>query len=527
VRARGLCLLVVALGASALAGAASAFAVPVRDAPVRAVAAATTPLLTTTADVRRRGKPVERSFLGFSEEYEGASVVLGRKESPNLLARTLFHNLAAPGGGVPVLRIGGNSQDQAWWAQVGVARPRSVQIDLGPGFFERLQGFLASTGARAVVGLNLAINDPAYPVAVARGALASVDPKRILAFEVGNEPHVFPFRILALDEQGRTVFTRPPDYDHAQYMPELQRHVDALRAAVPRAALAAPGYCCNPWLRGLPTLLKKVGRKLDLIALHRYPLESCNLVPGDPGYPTLGELLSDRVINGPTLDLMTAARRAAGYGLKVRITETNSATCGGARKVSNAFGSALWLADWYFSLAAVGVAGADLHMSSPTYSAFDLYRGQKGPFAVIKPTYYGMLLFAEATPHRSRVLPSVLFRAKKRAGSNVKAWGFVDAHDKVVRVVILNKSPYQGGSVRLTIPFGSRRAKVRRLEAPALTSPGNVSWAGRSFELPTADGLIKGTERTEIVRRGRKHLYRLKVPAHSAALLTVPVSRTR
>ena len=107
-------------------------------------------------------------------------IIGAQKGRLNDVTVQLFGNLAVPGGGMPVLRIGGNSQDQAWWNPEGLARPRPIQIDLGPAFFGKLEQFLERIDGKSIIGLNLAINDPTYPVTLAQNVMQIVPPKHVM-----------------------------------------------------------------------------------------------------------------------------------------------------------------------------------------------------------------------------------------------------------------------------------------------------------------------------------------------------------
>ncbi len=264
---------------------------------------------------------------------------------------------------------------------------------------------------------------------------------------------------------------------------------------------------------------------MSMVTLHRYPLESCGHKPGQRGYPTAATLLSQDVLTGNIKPLRGAVRLARKHHFGVRITETNSVTCGGAVGLSDRFASSLWSIDWMFNLAAIGVQGVNFHESSPLYQAFRTgYR--EGYFAVVKPLYYGMLFFANAAPHHARLLPSTYYAARVRKGLNIKVWGTVDKVDKVVRVAFVNKG-LRGGPAVVKIPFAHGSATLERLRAPSILANTGVTFAGQGFALPSRDGLLQGDHVDEQVRRRSGSTYRFTLPGASAALLTVPVSSTR
>lgn len=66
----------------------------------------------------------------------------------------------------------------------------------------------------------------------------------------------------------------------------------------------------------------------------------------------------DAPLPSPLLPLQDAAAQA---GLRLRISETNSAVNGGKRGLSEVFGAALWTADTTFEFAKAGASGIHMH----------------------------------------------------------------------------------------------------------------------------------------------------------------------
>lgn len=502
--------------------------------PVLAVAAAlggcgggdapapSAPLVRAVADVRVQGTAVPRSFIGFSQD---PAIVVSETGWPvtgvNPVLVALYRNLAAAGAGPPVLRIGGNGQDSAWWNPRGRPRPLGITIDLTPRFLRSVGRFLAAARTRAIFGLNLAIDRPEVPAEEARAVVARWPARRLLGFELGNEPNVYPHRVQGRDREDRRVYARRPGYSFADYLPELERSLRPLRGL----PVAAPSVCCSPWLEDLPELLRRDGEALRFVSLHRYPLQSCGSRPGDSGYPRAATLLAPDVMAANVRPIAAAVAAARRRGLDVRVTETNSVACGGGVGVSDRFPAALWAVDWMFNLAAAGVRGVNFHGSSPLYQPFRTGFTATGYRAIVKPLYYGLLLFAQAAPHRARLLPRAHAGARTRRGAQVRVWAAVDRVDGVVRVVLLNEG-LTGGDAVLRVPFAAGAGTVERLLAPRPLAADGITWGGRSFASPTSTGRLAGRAAGEHVPAAAGDRFRFALPAASAALLTVPVSRT-
>ena len=486
------------------------------------------PIVRVKADVRYQGPRVAKSFLGFSQEYNIVQSEVGYEATGvNPVTVGFFRALAAYGGGPPVLRIGGGTQDSTWWNPGGVRpRPSSILYDLQPEQFRALSRFLDQTGGKALVGLNLGANDPQVASDVVNGIRREMRPAQVLGYEVGNEPAFYPERPNGRGPDGTSVFTRPKTYSNAEYMNELRSYVTALRGIDPRLSLAAMPFS----LETLPDMLRRHGGYLDTLALHHYPLVPCT-ERGARARPGPLVILQEDIASSVYRSLRPFARAARRIGMIPRVTEINSAACGGAPGLSDRFAAALWSIDAMFGLAAAGIEGAYFHNSSPLYRAFLSRPTPDGWAGSAQPLFYGMLLFAEATPHGARLLPTTYYPAATigtAARANMKAWGTVDRHDGVVRVVVMNKGSLRRSvPVEVEIPFAAGDGRVKRLTAPAIDATDGVRWGGQAFPPVTTDGRLQGQERTSRVRRRRGSRYRFTLDSFSAALLTVPVTRTR
>ena len=90
---------------------------------------------------------------------------------------------------------------------------------------------------------------------------------------------------------------------------------------------------------------------------------------------------------------------ASAHGSTLRVSEINSANCGGVHGASDSLASALWGTDMLFSLADAGVRGVNFHTFTGAFYApvdFGLHKGHFAGF--VHPLFYAMLLFDRATP---------------------------------------------------------------------------------------------------------------------------------
>jgi hypothetical protein len=192
---------------------------------------------------------------------------------------------------------------------------------------------------------------------------------------------------------------------------------------------------------------------------------------------------------------------------------TNS--CGSDDGVSQSFASALWALDTLFEMARVGVDGVNIHTyPGAIYQLFTFTRTHGAWRGAVSPEYYGLLMFAQAAPAGSRLLT-----VSETRGGQLNAWA-TRGPDGTFRVVTINESDR---ARRVSIRLASARndAVLERLQAPRLTSRGEVTLAGQSFGSSTSTGRLAGRQRSFSVA-SRRGLYVFNVPAGSAALLMIP-----
>jgi hypothetical protein len=91
-------------------------------------------------------------------------------------------------------------------------------------------------------------------------------------------------------------------------------------------------------------------------------------------------------------------------------------------------------------------------------------------------------------------------------------------------VVVINKDTRKTHTVRLAVPGGANRARVRRLVAPKVTATRGITFAGQGWGDSTFDGALRGRPKVERAQR-RSGVFRVEMPPSSAALVTVRPDR--
>jgi hypothetical protein len=186
--------------------------------------------------------------------------------------------------------------------------------------------------------------------------------------------------------------------------------------------------------------------------------------------------------------------------------------------VSDSFASALWMLAALFDSATIGVDGVNIHVwpGAPPNQLFTFERQEGRWLGSVRPAYYALLMFTQAAPPGSRLLP-----VRVMGAGAVSAWA-TRPRDGGVRVVLINGSARRGRSVTVRLGCRSGWGAVERLEgAGGPRATAGVSLGGESFGPTTTTGTLPGPPRLELLR-SFAGAYRVKLPAASAALLEQP-----
>jgi hypothetical protein len=449
-------------------------------------------LASITIDTFHPGWGVSPTFIGFSHEWSVAQQLMGAPATgTNPMYRQLVGNLLAYGGGPLSVRVGGNSTDSTVEPVPGVVDP-----------FARLY---LDAGAEFILGVNLGAGNLPLAIDQARAYVQGMPAGSLEAIEIGNEPDLF-------HDNGH----RAPSYAYSDYANEFA----SWRSTINPLLLSGTGLVGPSWssaftLKNLPEFLDAEGRYLTLVSHHWYAGTQCNGKTNPSDY-----LLRPDASTSGARAVAPSVRLAHERGLAFRMGEMNSISCGGEAGVSDVFASALWSADALFELANVGVDGVNVHTGNGGGYALFTFTTSATPDGVtygigsIRPEYYGLLLFQEAAPARSQLLP-----VTRGASANVKAWATVSP-DGSIRVLVINKDESRAGNVVVTIPgHAARPGVLTRLQAPTLDAQTDITLGGQTFD-GSPDGTLQGTPSSEAVVPA-SDAYTFSMTPVSAALLTL------
>lgn len=444
------------------------------------------------------GARLDDGFLGLS--FEKNLLI-----QPGLTAGNLAQYLKTLGPGV--LRFGGNQVDKAFWTSKGEKKPEWAQTLLTPKEYERLATLVKASGWKLIIGVNLKHPDPeraADEVAHARRIVGDA----LIAVEVGNEPNYYS--------------KERPGYTPARYYEEFESYRVAIAKTAPGIGLLGPSGGSAPTaIEFLTDFARRQQdnpqRNLESLATHFYPHCARN-----PPIPTMKDLLSlefQQRIRTRVQMLVDAARP---LGVKTRLTEANSLTCGGVDGVSDRFGAALWAVDQAMLVASLGVTAENFHSNiavcqgpKPPGAAYTPFCApnpteQAAGKLIPQPEYYALLFVREVgtgtfAPVESSD-PATLRAYAVRNGASL-------------RVVLDNlEDPATAKERAVTVKLGGsfKKGDFIRLSGPSFDAKTEITLGGATV---TNDGTFPGVTRTPIKVSGST--LKLKLPPGSATLLSL------
>lgn len=461
-------------------------------------------------------QPIRPGFLGLSFEYRSIEPYAGTDASAiNPAFLQLIRNLTR--GQTPVIRIGGRTTDAAWWPVPGMREPPGVRITLTPQWLGVTRTLARDLNARLILGVNMETNSQAVAAAEARAFLSGIGRRYIGALEPGNEPELYRTFTYYLAPDGSRVYGRPRDYN----VPAIARDFTRIERVLP-GPIAGPTIGAPKWFAQLGTFLAD-GPRLNLVTLHRYPLQVCFSNPSQSNYPTFAHLLDNQSSSGRADSVIPEVALAHARGLQLRIDEMNTISCGSDPRIGFSFATALWAVNALFAMADVGVDGVNIHSYPTSTCALYSFAEAGGTWrARVEPEYYGLLMFARAAPPGSRIL-----KVSGPATADLRAWA-TRAPDGRIRVVLINDSATR--AVTIAVHAGGQTtgsATLERLQAPSLNSNQGVTLGGQSFGASDTGQLSPHT--TSIGRTNGDYHWETGLPVktpqpHATAQPTAPVS---
>jgi hypothetical protein len=438
--------------------------------------------------------PTAQGFLGIATELNKITTLSGSASDPDTPFVHLLRNLSR---GAPfLLRLGGNSADDSWWAIPGMKQPPYIYT-LTPQWGADVHALLTALGGKAILGVNLEKDSRVASAEVAHFD-RYVGANLIDAFELGNEPEFYPLSVVNGLRGQDTI---------AAY----GKKFSTIASALGRAPLAGPGSGSPHWLTKLGTVLSDMPSRLKLVTVHAYPMKHCSRVAD----LSVSDFFASASIQGLADSIRGEVKAAAAHGKPLRVDEINGVSCGGEAGLSNSFGEALWALNVLPALWQAGVQGVNFQTTDGDGNLNQTITAKHSAFGwsvSVEPEYYGLLTFAQAAPAGSRLL-----RISNPGLAHVYQFA-VRAPDGSERVVLTNV-----GSVSRTIGVAAsgRRGtgSVSLLSAKSLSATSGTTLAGQSLSPST--GQLTGTQHVTSVKPNATGVYAVRVPAHAAVVLTL------
>ena len=270
-----------------------------------------------TLDLSRTISRIPPNFMGLG--YETSSVA-----RPGLLSakNPVYVQLCRTLGSSGTIRVGGNTSDYASYAassQAFSSPETGTGSIVNEAVLRELGSFLEATGWSLIWGLNLGRGTVEGVVEEANAVRAATGP-HLLAFEIGNEPDLFPHREMH----------RKKGYDYEDYLRDYRRFRDALFKNIPGIPLAGPDVAnATSWIS---RFARDEGHNIKLLTHHYYR-------EGQNPTSSIEKLLQPDPKLAPMLAELRAVSKSS--GVPYRICETNSFSGGGKPGVSDRFASAL------------------------------------------------------------------------------------------------------------------------------------------------------------------------------------------
>jgi hypothetical protein len=430
-----------------------------------------------TIDQTQKGYAISPNFLGLS--FETAILT----ENPNFLNvnnTTLIQLIKNLGPGI--LRIGGDSSDETFWAGNG----HSGSTDsLTTTDIDRLSGFANAIGWPVLFGLNLG-NDDAYAAAdEAKYVHNSLGPN-LYAMQSGNEPDVY-----------RMFGLRDPAYTFNNYQDDWETYRYVIESATPGTPFAGPDIAYNTdWIT---YFANAESNNVKLMDAHYYVSGPAT----DPNITYQSILWPSLKLNNVLQVLKT---ESSTYHLPYRITEVNSIYGGGKAGVSDVFASALWALDFMWTVAENGGQGINFHGGDNlVYSP--VYVNKYGVLTTM-PEYYAMLAFKYGASGGTIIPASI--------ETTYNCSVYACAHpDNSWSVTLINKDAANNFSFTIPLSQKSATVQVARLKAPSLTTAAGTTFGGGTVN---ADGTFKPSVAEQYLVTQTSFV--INVPAGSAAVVT-------
>jgi len=398
-------------------------------------------------------------FIGFS--YEKSTINKGLFSGSNYSLARLF-NLVGPG----ILRIGGNSVDQAYWKPFGIGQTGG---QIAPPDIDSLADFLAMVPKwRVIYGVNLGGDaKKKQSPGLAASEVLYVSKKigsALTGIEIGNE----------CDAYGGNGGYFAGNWSLPVFTTLWKSYHDSIVVQSPDISFTGPATASalkiTSWTIPFGEIVTK--RNISLLTQHYYRTS------GQSSQATSDYLLSPNQAIAKVCSQMKSG--ALAIGVPFRISECNSFSNGGAPGVSNSYTSSLWVIDFMFQCAIGSASGINLHGGGN--SSYAPLEDNGKAVLNVRPEFYGLKLFSDAGT--GAVLQT------KINGDSAQVTAYTVQHtDGTYSVIVVNKDSLENLQCTLTLPHILRKAVLTQMTqlSPANLNPSLSALNGVQIQLANID----------------------------------------
>ncbi|KAJ7669142.1 hypothetical protein B0H17DRAFT_1018163 [Mycena rosella] len=469
------------------------------------------------------------SFIGFSIEMSVTNQVLGKNST---LIQVPFLNLMAniqQRAGAIHIRVGGNTQESATLVDTlpdgrilmkdltGVTgRTQTPPLDFTRDMLYLMRNISSFVNVHWFLGIPWFVTQP-FDLAIIP-ASQEILGDYLLGLQAANEPDMYGIH----SHRNGTIYGPNGNdyYKPYDYMKEISSLLTQIDAAGDDPTGRAKTILVGPNSANFNWTLQEIWDagfvdtftdNLAYLAVEKYPTDNCNAAfGGGPVTDPQTEIANYLTHNAPKNLLapyLASTLYAQTKNKPFLMFETNTASCGGFRGVSDSFTAALWGLDYSLQLAHSNFSGAHFHLGGQNvyYNPFTSPPTNESTFHQwsVGPLYYSALVMAEAIGASNQT--QVLDLQIPGLSQYTPVYGIYE-NGTPVRVAIVNyvDDPTGANTVHAVISMsgGSMPAtvKVKRLSAQSVVQKGGYTWANQTFGGNFAsDGRPMGSEVIETV----------------------------
>ncbi|KAJ5872105.1 uncharacterized protein N7529_004458 [Penicillium soppii] len=471
-------------------------------------------------------QPVDHAFASFSWPVHFFADYAGNKSCPNHFSQDIINLLHEKTGAYPHIRVGGTSADRAI---LNTSQSSSIvlsaesdngiplEVSLGPVFFEGFENFPSTPWTFQVNLANNKSNALENALAEARAAISHIR-GNLYAFEIGNEPDLYPGDV------------RPLDYTVADYVKEWRSFADAISTEV----LHGNRYGLNDWtlfqaltfvfnLNGFSTAQAfKDGIDMDghvkSVSWHQY-------ASGNQAWVRLQEsFMNHTAVTGNLSQYIEDMTLIHSYNPNITflLGETNSDYVNlNMSQIEGVFGSSLWLIDYLLYGMSVNITRFNLIQGTTFGYAGWTPVEHNGLAPQVRAPLYGQLVAAEAIGRH----PIVQVKALDLERDDLSAYAIYES-GVLARYLVVNldgwnsTTKYARPSQKFALDVSHRvkSAEIKRLVGPGASADTGITWGGFSWNY--TDGRLgrTGKDDTEVLKV-LKGAVRLEVDSSEAVIV--------